>query len=88
MSTRLLYHAFGIRGYDSVRTDYQDGPVIFTIAQDPADYRCSACGCRDVLSRGHQRCRFRCLPIGSRTTAVDLSIPRVECTACGLVRQV
>jgi transposase len=88
MSTSLLYHAFGIRGYDYVRTDYQDGQVIFTIAQDPADYRCSACGGRDVLCRGHAPRRFRCLPIGSRITAVDFSIPRVECTACGLVRQV
>src|SRR5947207_10321849 len=88
MSTSLLYHAFGIRGYDYVRTDYQDGQVIFTIAQDPADCRCSACGCRDVISRDHAQRRFRGLPIGSRTTAIDFSIPRVECTACGLVRQV
>ncbi len=35
MSTSLLYHAFGIRGYGYVRTDYQDGRVIFTIMQDP-----------------------------------------------------
>ena len=52
MSTSLLYHAFGIRGYDYVRTDYQDGQVIFTIAQDPADCRCSAYRSRDVISRG------------------------------------
>jgi transposase len=88
MSTSLLYHAFGIRGYDYLRTDYQDGQVIFTIAQDPADYRCSACGCRHVLSRGHAQRRFRCLPIGRRITAVDFPVPRVECTACGVVRQV
>ena len=43
MSTSLLYHAFGIRGYDYVRTEYQDGQVIFTITQDPEDCRCSAC---------------------------------------------
>ncbi len=44
MSTGLLYHAFGIRGYDYVRTDYRGGQVISTIAQDPDDCRCSACG--------------------------------------------
>jgi hypothetical protein len=32
--------------------------------------------------------RFRSLPIGSRPTAVVLPIPRVECRACGAVRQV
>jgi transposase len=88
MSTSLLYHAFGIRGYDYVRTDYHDGEVIFTISQDPDDCRCSACGCHDVISRGHVERRFRSLPIGSRTTAVVLPIPRVECTVCGAVRQV
>ena len=88
MSTSLLYHAFGIRGYDYVRTDYQDGQVIFTIAQDPDDCRCSACGSREVISRGHAERRFRSLPIGRRTTAVVLPIPRVECSACGRVRQV
>ena len=88
MSTSLLYHAFGIRGYDYVRTDYRGGQVIFTIAQDPADCRCSACGSREVISRGHADRRFRSLPIGSRPTAVVLPIPRVECRACGAVRQV
>jgi transposase len=88
MSTSLLYHAFGIRGYDYVRTAYRDGQVIFTIAQDPHDRRCPACGARAVLSRGHVERRFRNLPIGRHPTVVVLPIPRVECTACGAVRQV
>jgi transposase len=88
MSTSLLYHAFGIRGYEYVRTDYRDGATIFTIRQDPEDCRCAACGSRDVISRGHAERRFRTVPIGSRPTAVVLPIPRVECHACGAVRQV
>jgi transposase len=88
MSTSLLYHAFGIRGYDYVRTDYQDGQVIFTIEQDHDDCRCPICGAREVTARGHVWRRFRSLPIGCRMTAVVLPIPRVECLKCGLVRQV
>jgi transposase len=88
MSTSLLYHAYGIRGYEYVRTDYQGGATIFTIQQDPADCRCSACGSREVTSRGHAERRFMALPIGSRKTTVVLPIPRVECHACGSVRQV
>jgi hypothetical protein len=34
MSTSLLYHGFGIRGYRYVRTDYFEGEVVFTIEQD------------------------------------------------------
>ena len=88
MSTSLLYHAFGIRGYRYTRTDYRDGQTIFTIHQESKTYRCSACGSRDVLARGHVERRFRCLPVGSRSTVVVLPIPRVECRACGVVRQV
>ena len=88
MSTSLLYHAFGIRGYQYVRTDYQGGAMIFTIRQDPDDCRCSACGSRDVISRGHAERQFVALPIGSRKTTVTLPIPRVECRACGAARQV
>ena len=88
MSTSLLYHAFGIRGYEYVRTDYQGGQVIFFIHQEPKTCRCSACGSRTVRPRGRVERRFRALPIGSRATTVVLPIPRVQCLACGLVRQV
>src|SRR3954466_4970734 len=88
MPTRLLYHAFGIRGYEYTRTDYQDGQTIFTIHQEPQTCRCSACGSSRVLSRGHAPRRFRTVPIGQRATLVVLTIPRVECQDCGAVRQV
>jgi len=88
MSTSLLYHAFGIRGYKYTRTDYQGGQVIFTIHQEPETCRCSACGSTQVVSRGQVERRFRALPIGSRATFVVLPIPRVECRTCGAVRQV
>ncbi len=35
MSTCLLNHAFGIRGYQYTRTDYQGGQTISSIHQDP-----------------------------------------------------
>src|SRR5208337_1862944 len=63
MSTSLLYHAFGIRGYRYTRTDYQGGQVIFTIHQEPENCRCSACGSTQVVSRGQVERRFRALPI-------------------------
>jgi transposase len=88
MSTSLLYHAFGIRGYQYTRTDYQGGQVIFSIHQEPQTCRCSACGSRDVKPRGHVIRRFRTVPIGRRASIVALPIPRVECPNCGLIRQV
>src|SRR3954470_11377124 len=88
MSTSLLDHAFGIRGYQYTRTDYQGGQVIFTIRHEPETCRCSACGSPQVQSRGRVERRFRTVPIGSRATFVVLPVPRVECQACGVVRQV
>src|SRR5436305_1215671 len=88
MSTSLLYHAFGIRGYPYRRTDYQDGQTIFTIDQEPETCRCSACGSPRVVSRGHVERRSRAVPIGPRAPVVVLPVPRVECQDCGLVRQV
>jgi transposase len=88
MSTSLLYHAYGIRGYKYTRTDYHNGQTIFTINQEPETYCCCSCGSRHVISRGQvERC-FRTVPIGSRATFVAFAIPRVECQVCGLVRQV
>jgi transposase len=88
MSTSLLYHAFAIRGYEYVRTEYQGGNVVFTIQQAPKTFRCEACGSRDVRPRGRVERRFQSLPIGSRSTVVVLPIPRVACRTCGVIRQV
>lgn len=88
MSTSLLYHGCGIRGYAYVRTEYDHGQVSFAIRQNPDTLRCSACGSRDVRSRGHAERRFKSLPIGGKRMNVVLPIPRVECAACGAIRQV
>ena len=88
MSTSLLYHAFGIRGYRYVRTDYFEGEVVFSIEQSRATLRCPLCGSRRVTAHGAMPRLFRNVPIGSKATRVLLKIPRVECDDCGVTRQV
>ena len=88
MSTSLLYHAFGIRGYRHVATDFEEGGVIFRIAKDLTDCRCSVCGSARVSPRGQVERHFRGLPIGRRPVTVVLPIPRMQCRACGAIRQV
>ena len=88
MSTSLLYHAFDIRGYEYIRTEYRGGHVIFTIDQERRTLRCAACGSRDVQPRGRAERQFRLLPIGRRATFLVFPIPRVVCRACGVIRQV
>lgn len=88
MSTSLLYHAFGIRGYQYQATSFQEGGVIFRIAKDLKDCRCSACGSAEVSPRGQVERLFRCPPIGHRPVTTVLPIPRVQCHACGVIRQI
>jgi transposase len=88
MSTSLLYHAFGLQGYDYVKTDYQGGTVRFTIQQRPRTYRCPVCNSRQVRPRGTQQRTFKAVPIGGKPVCVILPIPRVECPSCKVVRQV
>jgi len=88
MSTSLLYHAFGIRGYDYLSTAYEDGRVRFTIGQRPHTCRCPVCGSRKVVPRGHQQRTFKAVPIGGKPMTITLAIPRVACPACAVIRQV
>ena len=68
MSTSLLYQAFGIRGYRYVRSDYVEGAVLFTIEQERANLRCSACGSSRVTAHGGEPRLFRLVPIGLKPT--------------------
>jgi transposase len=88
MSTSLLYHAFGVRGYTYTRTTYVGGGVEFHITKPLDQCRCAACGSPEVAPRGKVERRFRAVPIGRRPVTVVYPIPRVACAACGVIRQV
>ncbi len=87
MSTSLLYHAFGVRGYRYVKTDYSQGRVTFTIEQPRESYRCPVCGSDDVRGRGRTLRRFRTVSIGGKPVYLAFAVPRVACRACGALRQ-
>lgn len=66
MSTSLLYHAFGIRGYRYVRTDYFEGEVVFSIEQGRPTLQCPLCGSRQVIAHGDKPRLIRGVPSGSK----------------------
>lgn len=88
MSTSILYHAWGIYGYDFKSVTYREGEMIFEIAHQAKTLRCSSCRSGAVICRGTFLRRFRTLPIGSRPVFLELPVQRVECIDCGVVRQV
>lgn len=88
MSTSLLYHGFGVRGYQYVSTDYVEGEIWFGIEQPREGLRCPLCDSAEVSRRGEAWRTFRTLPIGSKRVTLTLPVARVECAVCDVVRQV
>ena len=88
MSTSLLYHGFGVRGYQYVSTDYVGGEIWFGIEQPREGLRCPLCDSAEVSRRGEAWRTFRTLPIGSKRVRLTLPVARVECAVCDVVRQV
>jgi transposase len=88
MSTSLLYHGFGIHGYQYVRTFFEKGAIVFRVTRSQYGFRCPECNCRAVKRRGTILRRFRAIPIGSIPVYIELAIQRIECLRCQIVRQV
>jgi transposase len=88
MSTSLLYHGFGVRGYRYVGTNYVEGEIWLSMEQAREALRCPLCDSRDVTRRGEEWRTFRLPPIGRKAVTLTLPVARVECAACEVVRQV
>lgn len=88
MSTSLLYHACGIRGYQVFRTDYVLGRVCFWLEQPREKCRCPACGSAAVNGQGYKERFLRSVPMGLKPTFLVVKVPRVVCFQCELTRQV
>jgi transposase len=88
MSTSLLYHAFGVRGYRYLRTEQDGGMTLFHVEPSDKTVCCSSCGSHNVIRRGSKERWIRSLPIGSRITWIIADIPRVQCGDCDVVRQI
>lgn len=87
MSTSLLYHAFGIKGYDYVRTQYHGGNIIFTIERKPFSLRCPCCKGMDIIRHGALPRWFYSVPLGGRPSYIVTYVARVECKRCRITRQ-
>ena len=88
MSTSLLYHGFGLQGYQHVHTKYHHGAIHFRVRQEVFALCCPECGSYQVKRRGRVMRRFRTLPIGDKPVWIELLVQRVFCLFCGVLRQV
>jgi len=86
MSTSLLYHAFGLRGYDYVHTKYEGGAINFRVSPKPDLLVCPCCHSWKIKRRGVFERRLRLPPIGTKPVYVLIKVPRIECLVCMVVR--
>jgi len=87
MSTSLLYHGWGLRGYQYLGTRYEQGTIHFRVEQAADSFCCGHCGSREVLKSGQVPRCFRALPIGGKPVWIELSVQRLWCAGCGKTRQ-
>jgi len=87
MTSSELYHGFGLEGYRTVATRFEDGRIVLDV-ESTRPARCGACNSLDVIGRGRFRREFKAPPIGLKQVVIRLWVPRVACRACGLVRRV
>ena len=87
MSTSVLYHGWGLRGYCYRATRFEGGTIHFVVEQVPSSFRCSDCGSTQVMKSGLVPRQFRSLPIGGKPVWIDLSIQRLWCATCSKTRQ-
>ena len=88
MSTSLLYHAWGISGYEYVHTRYETKKIIFKVVQS-SQLRCPCCRHRKVKKKGTTTRQFKAVPIGfQKAVFIELDVQRIECLKCGVIRQV
>lgn len=88
MSTSLLYHAYGLKGYIHKRTRFEGGRVIFELTRDEKFLCCPQCRSKRVIRHGVHPREWIAPPIGGKAVAIRYAIPRVECLDCGCRRQV
>jgi len=88
VSTSLLYHAFGIVGFQCTSTEYKSGQVTFYITPGDHPLKCPSCKSSKVIRRGRKTRRFRAAPIGRKSVFIILDLPRIECKDCGVIRQI
>jgi transposase len=88
MSTSLLYHGWGLRGYHHAATDFAEGAIVLRLRQNDNDLRCGNCGSSRVMRQGVVVRRFKTLPIGRKPVWLELPVQRLWCASCNKTRQV
>ncbi|MFO1000111.1 MAG: ISL3 family transposase [Planctomycetaceae bacterium] len=82
MTTRELYKAIGVAGYEPLGCWRKEGIFHLRLQAPAASYRCPQCGNRDVIRRGQVDRIVHAPRIGMDRTVLFIRTPRLECRIC------
>lgn len=82
MTTRELYKAIGVAGYEALACWRKDGVFHLRMSAPASCYRCPQCGSRDVIRRGQVDRMVHAPRIGMDRTVLFIKTPRLECRIC------
>jgi len=85
MTTRELYRAIGIGGYEPSTCWRKEGMFFLQMKAPESCYRCPKCGNRDVKRRGTFDRVVHAPPIGMDRTTLFIKAPRLQCKRCNQV---
>lgn len=88
MSTTVLYHVHGIRGYEHRATKVVKGGIEYHIEQPKEKCVCPCCKSKNIILKGKKERSFLSAPSGSKKVMIVLRVQRVYCLECKLTRQV
>ncbi len=60
----LLYHGFGLKDIEYLRTEYEGGDIIFHICTKADKLCCSSCGSSNVMRKGKINRKLKTVGIG------------------------
>jgi transposase len=87
MSTSILYHGFGVKGYEYLKTEYKKGEILFHITKQEHLRCCVKCGSKEVIKKGLILRKVKTVPIGKRKVFLMIHIQRLLCERCCALRQ-
>jgi len=83
----LLYHGFGIKDQEYIKTSYEGGEILFHIRTKAEKLRCCDCGSSNVILKGKHLRKFKTLTIGLKPVYLEAEVQRLECKDCGSLKQ-
>lgn len=84
MSTSIIYHAFGAVNYHHLKTEFNQGSLIFHI--NKREKRCACCHGYRVIQKGRRQRLIQTVSIGWKRVFFRVENRRLYCHDCGALR--